>query len=82
MNRLGDLQNFNLGMGLIVKPGQTITTKKSFFEGLGQVNPSTYSFTDLIFTLIIGVMLGYMACKLGPDAMKFVRSEKPKLGRS
>jgi len=43
---------------------------------LGQTNQSIYSFFEVMFPFIIGVIFGFMICKLGPNAMKFIKSEK------
>jgi len=53
MRNLGNLNNFNLGMGLVVKPGQIIPTKKSFFEGLSQATTTSSSWIWVVGLILI-----------------------------
>ena len=45
--------NLNVGMGLIVKPGETIPTKKSFFEGFGQATASSNALWVVAIILVL-----------------------------
>jgi len=57
MGNIGNLENFHLGMGLVVKPGEVIPAKNVAFEGyspgLGQTNSTTPVILIIAIVLIL-----------------------------
>lgn len=49
MNRLGRLENFNLGMGLSMTPGQVVPASNATLDGIDIAGSKKY----LLFALIV-----------------------------